>query len=70
MEFSKTRRNPEVVSALMRKTFPLRRAEIIEQPPDLTKLFERFPFLQEIDYVSVLIFLCLGLCCVALFLRA
>ena len=52
-EFSKTKRNPQVVFELMRKTFPHRRAEILEQPSDLTKMFERFPFLQEIDHVSL-----------------
>ena len=53
-EFSKAKRNPQVVFELMRKTFPHRRAEILEQSSDLTKIFERFPFLQEIDYVSLL----------------
>ena len=52
-ESSKMKSNPPVVSELMRKTFPQRTAEIMEQPSDLIKMFERFPFLQEIDQVSL-----------------
>ena len=53
-EFSKTRRNPQVVAELMTKTFPMRRAEILQQTCDVTKIFERFPFLQDVEYVSAL----------------
>ena len=52
IEFAKTRRNPQVVAELMKKTYSLRRAEILEQTSDLTKVLEKFPFLQEIDHVS------------------
>jgi hypothetical protein len=51
-EFSKAKRNPQVVTELMTKTFPLRRAEILEQSPSLPKLVERFPFLQEATHLS------------------
>ena len=40
------------------KTFPLRRAEILENPYSLPKLFERFPFLQEVEHVSIHASLC------------
>ena len=51
-EFSKSKRNPQIVCELMVKTFPLRRVELLEQSHSLSKLFERFPFLQEIDHVN------------------
>ena len=58
VEFMKTKQNPQVVAELMKKTFPFRRAEILEQPSDLAKLFEKFPFLQEVDHVSYAVHLC------------
>ena len=51
-EFSKTKRNPQIVAELMKKTFPQWRAEILDQTPSLPKLFELHPFLQEVDHVS------------------
>ena len=51
-EFSKARRNPQIVSDLMLTTYSHRRVEILGQAYCLTKLFERFPFLQELDHVS------------------
>ena len=51
-EFSKTKRNPQIVTELMVKTYPLRRVEVLEPSPSLSELFERFPFLQEVDHVS------------------
>ena len=38
IEFVKTRRNPQVVGELMKKTYSLRRVEILEQHSDLTKV--------------------------------
>lgn len=51
VEFNKTRRNKEVVSDLMDKTFALRRKEILDKCPDLDSLFKEYPFLQDGDQV-------------------
>ena len=51
VEFNKTRRNKEVVSDLMDKTFALRRKEILDKSPDLDSLFKEYPFLQDGDQV-------------------
>ena len=51
-EFNKTRRNLEVVSGLMDKTFALRRKAILETSMDLNTMFKQYPFLQEIDQVG------------------
>ena len=47
VEFNKTRRNEEVMSDLMDKTFALRRKKILETSPDLNSLFKDYPFLQD-----------------------
>lgn len=51
VEFSKTRRNQQVVADLMDRTFPFRRKAILEKVQDLDSLFKDFPFLQESDQV-------------------
>ena len=51
-EFLKAKRNPQITSELMFKTFPLRRVECLEQSHSLPKF--GFPFIQEIDHVSAL----------------
>ena len=51
-EFAKTRSNPAIAVELMRKTFPLRRVELTEEPHSLPTILQRFPFLQEVDHVS------------------
>jgi hypothetical protein len=51
VEFNKTRRNKEVVSDLMDKTFALRRKDILDKCPDLDSLFKEYPFLQDGDQV-------------------
>lgn len=51
-EFSKKKRNPQIVKELMEKTFVQRRTEILEKSYTLVQLFERFPFLQELEHVS------------------
>ena len=38
----------------MSKTIPMRRAKILQQTCDVTKTFERFPFFQDLEYVSAL----------------
>ena len=47
VEFNKTRRNKEVVSDLMDKTFALRRKKILDNCLDLDSLFKEYPFLQD-----------------------
>ena len=50
-EFKKNRRNSQVMSELMERTFQLRRKSILEESSDLKEVFKRFPFLQESDQV-------------------
>ena len=38
---------------LMEQTFSFRRLEILEDRLTLPKIFERFPFLQDMDIVSI-----------------
>ena len=49
VEFNKGRLNEEVVSALMGKTFPMRRKVILDKPCDLDSLFKDYPFLQMVN---------------------
>ena len=55
MEFLKTHRNPQKIAELMLLTYPLRREEILNKDYSLNKLFEKFPFLQEVEHVSLII---------------
>ena len=52
-EISKTKRNPQVVAELMAKTFSQWRVELSE-PCALPYIFERFPFLHEVEHVSAI----------------
>ena len=53
-EFSKTKRNPQVVAELMAKTFFQWRVELLSEPYALPYIFERFPFLHEVEHVSAI----------------
>ena len=50
-EYKKTRHNPQIVDELMASTFPKRRQDITQNPCDLCTLFERYPFLNDINQV-------------------
>ena len=45
---------PLLMSDLIKRTFPLRRQTILEKPMNLVSMFERFPFLQDIDQIYAL----------------
>ena len=51
LNLNKTRQNQQVVAELMDRTFPMRRKQILENATDLNRIFQDFPFLQEIDQV-------------------
>lgn len=53
MEYKKTNRNGRVIDDLMERSFALRRAEIEEKNYVVETLFNRFPFLQEVDQICV-----------------
>ena len=50
-EHKKTRHNPQIVNELMVSTFPMRREDITKSPYDLSTLFEKYPFLNDIHQV-------------------
>lgn len=52
-EFKKSRRNEQVVSDLMDRTFPMRRKAVVEKCKDLSDLYKQFPFLQEANQVCL-----------------
>ena len=54
-EFKKSRRNYESVADLMDRTFALRRNDILRNSCDLASIFNKFPFLQESEQVSIFI---------------
>lgn len=51
VEFKKTNRNSHVLESLMERTFAMRREEIMEKGYEMNVLFDRFPFLQEVEQV-------------------
>lgn len=51
VEFKKARRNEELVSDLMDKTYVFRRRAILKSTPDLKSLFSDYPFLQDANQV-------------------
>ncbi len=51
LEFKKTHRNSEVVADLMKRTFAIRRNNILENTYDLTNIFENTRFLKETPQV-------------------
>jgi hypothetical protein len=52
-EFKKKKRNSTLMCDLINKTFPLRRQTILDEPLSLDSMFERFPFLQDIEQVMM-----------------
>ena len=52
LESKKSRPNIAVVTPLMERTFAFRRADILANPLDVTTMFTKYPFLQNVDQVS------------------
>lgn len=57
-EYKKTRRNYEVVSDLMERTFTMRRKSILENSYSLSAIFDLSPFLQEPPQVTPVYIYC------------
>ena len=51
VEYKKANRNRAVVGNLMKRSFALRRQEILEKTVNIEHILVRFPFLQEADQV-------------------
>lgn len=52
-EWRKRDANMEVVEELMTCTFPHRRADILNAACDVITLFEKYPFLQDMEQVNI-----------------
>ena len=50
-EYKKTTHNPQTVADLMKRTFALRREDILAHSYNLDELYEKYPFLQECEQV-------------------
>ena len=51
-EYSKTSKNMEIVNSLMERSYAHRRMEILSKATDVVQILQKFPFLQEPQYVS------------------
>jgi len=51
VQFKRTKLNDAIVKDLMERSFSFRRLEILEDSLTLPKIFERFPFVQDMDIV-------------------
>ena len=51
LEYKKTRPNPQVVRELMTTTFAMRRADLLSKAYDVLTVFEKYPFLNDVDQV-------------------
>lgn len=51
-EHKKQHPNPQIVEELMSCSFAQRRADILDKSYDLSALFEKYPFLNEVEQVN------------------
>ena len=50
-EHKKTNHNRQVVNELMSSTFSMRRQDITENPRSVQTLFDKYPFLNDVEQV-------------------
>ena len=53
-EYKKTTHNLQTVADLMKRTFALRREDILAHSYSLDEIFEKYPFLQESKQVNII----------------
>ena len=52
-ELKRKKRSDTVVADLMKRTLPSRRQAILGKPMNLEAIFEKFPFLQDVNQVRL-----------------
>lgn len=53
LEHKKTTPNIQIVNELMASTFSLRQQDITENPRNIQTLFEKYPFLNDVQQVKM-----------------